>query len=108
MKICNAEYIFINKHPFLRLEVDDKKALIGELKWSMVEAGYIYLSSSESDVNWETILPEIHIPASETMNELNLKGFTNNPTIVAMARDYWKAINHLDGKKFQEGPVNIP
>lgn len=108
MDISAAEYITIDRHPFLRLIIDGKEALIGEFKWSILELGVVPLRSRNPDVDWDTILPEIHIPATEETDPLELKGFTNDPTIIEMTHTFWKSINHLDGKKFSNGPVLIP
>lgn len=106
MNINRAEYVWIDRRPFLRLMIDGKEALIGEFKWSLLELGYVPLHSGA--VNWEELLPEIHIPANEDHDSIELRGFTNDPVVIKMARSYWKAINHLDGEKFSEGPVLIP
>lgn len=107
MKILAAEYITIDKHPYLRLNIDGKEALIGDFKRSILELGVVPLRSRNAEVDWETILPEIHIPATAGTDPIDLKGFTNNPTIIEMTHEFWKAINHLDGKKFSNGPVPI-
>ena len=108
MNINNAEYITIDAHPYLRLVIDDKEALIGELKWSIRELGYVPLTCRDFKVDWSEILPTIHVPATQTRREFTLKGFTDDPIIVKMAHAYWKAVNHLDGEKFEKGPVPIP
>ena len=102
MDISEAEYITIDKHPYLRLIIDGKEALIGDFKWSTLELGVVPLRSRNDEVDWEAILPEIHIQA------MDFKGYTNNLTIIEMTHEFWKAINHLDGKTFKNGPVTIP
>ncbi len=102
MDITKAEYITIDQHPFLRLIIDGKEALIGDFKWSLLELGVVPLHSRDPDVNWETILPEIHIPATEYTDSIDFKGFTNDPVIIQMAYEFWKAIN---SNKFSDGPI---
>jgi|GEM_PF-3185488 len=108
MNITKAEYVTIDKHPFLRLLIDEKEALIGEFKWSTLKLGVVQLRSRNPEVDWENLLSEIHIPATEETDSIDFKGYTNNPTIIEMTHEFWKAINHLDGKRFINGPVLIP
>jgi hypothetical protein len=104
MNITKAEYLLIEGHPFLRLKIDGKEALIGEFKYSILECGYVPLSSRDPNVDWGEILPEGYIPDYN----MTLTGFTNDPVILKMTHSFWKAINYIDGEKFKEGPVLIP
>lgn len=104
MNITKAEYIRIEGHPYLCLQIDEKEALVGEFKYSMLLEGCIPLRTRDPNVNWDELLPEIKLPGFET----SLRGFTNHPVIIAMAQEYWKAVNRLEGQKFHEGPVPIP
>lgn len=108
MDISQAEYITIDKHPFLRLIIDGKEALIGDFKWSILELGLVQLRSRNPLVDWETSLPKIQIPDTKETDPFEFKGYTNNPAIIEMAHEFWKAINYLEGKKFNNGPVPIP
>lgn len=108
MNVTQAEYIRIDDHPFLRLIIDDKEALVGDFKWGILKLGYVPLHSRMEGVSWEKLLPEIHIPATEESDSIDLKGFTNDPLILKMAHSYWNAINQLEGEKFEEGPLSVP
>jgi hypothetical protein len=108
MNITEAEYIKIDGHPFLRMIIDGKEALVGDFKWPILQLGFVPLHSRDPEVDWSKILPPIILPRPESEGEpLKLEGFTGDPIIISMAHDFWKAINHLDGKKFIEGPIQI-
>lgn len=105
MNITYAEYKIINEYPYLRVIIDGKEAIIGNFKKSLLDLGYVPLKSRE--VAWETLLPKIHLNTQNDSEPIELKGFTNDPKIIELAKKYWKAINHLDGQKFEEGPITI-
>jgi hypothetical protein len=101
MKITEAEYITIDDNPFLRLVIDEKEALVGDLKGLLLDDGYVPLISRHRDVDWSQILPPIVIRVNE--ETFTLYGCTDDPVIVKMALNYWKAVNDT----FVEGPINI-
>ncbi len=108
MNINEAEYISLEKHPYLRLIIDGKEALIGDFKKSILDLGYVPLRSRDPAVAWETLLPTIYIAPTESQSELELQGFTNDPIILKMSHTYWNAINHIGEEKFTLGPISIP
>ncbi|MBA3237110.1 MAG: hypothetical protein H0T62_02015 [Parachlamydiaceae bacterium] len=108
MNITKAEYIAVDGHPYLRVIMDGKEAIIGDLKLTVLEMGYVQLESSDKDVNWTEILPPIKITFKDSDQEHILRGFTNDPVIVKMASIFWNAINNIEGEKFKVGPIPIP
>lgn len=108
LKVEKADYIFIDKFPMLRLIVNGKEALIGDFKAAILNLGYVPLASNDPEVNWSQLLQPVVLPKTEEHRELTLEGFTSDPVIIHMAKEYWKAINWVDGRKFKEGPVPIP
>jgi hypothetical protein len=107
MKISKAEYILLDGRPFLRVVIDGKEAIIGNIKWSVLQLGYVPLTSRDPAVDWDQILPKASLPETEKENAVDLTGFTDNINIVKLATKYWNAINSLNGEKFVEGPVNF-
>jgi hypothetical protein len=105
MKISDAQYILIDGHPFIKMKLDGKEAMIGEFKYSMLELGCVPLFSRDITVNWEAILPPIRIYEQQSKRELILRGCTNDPGVIAIAHTYWKSINNLEGLSFHEGPI---
>ena len=108
MNIESAEYVYIDNYPFLRLVIDNREALIGDFKYSIFLMGFVPLSSEHQSVDWRNILPRVTIPATKSTPELVLEGFTNDPTILKLTKEYIEAVNHTHGKKFKEGPVAFP
>jgi len=110
MKIESAKYVVYSERPFLELVVDGKRTLIGDFKENLfLEEGVVPLHSLEKDFKWEDVLPEITLPAKPErgQGEHVLRGFTKDPVIIGLARDYLCAINRIEGKKFIEGPLEI-
>ncbi len=110
MKVESAKYIIYSERPFLELVVDGKRTLIGDFKENLfLEEGVVPLHSLEKDFKWEDVLSEIVLPARPERGQSKhiLRGFTKDPVIVQLTRDYLCAINHLEGKKFVEGPLKI-
>jgi len=108
MKIENARYQYIEKHPVLLVDIDGKEALIADFKHSVLELGYVPLASRDPSVDWEKILPKVKLPATENHFEVTLTGAISDPIVLSLAEEYWKTINWVEGRKFQEGPVPIP
>ena len=117
MNVKAAEYIRNQGYPALVLrvevEINDRKkkkeleALIADFKKGLLDEGFVHLGSREVGVDWDEILPKKRIDKDLGYGE-ELIGFTNDPVVVQLARDYYKAVNKEDGKVFKEGSVPIP
>lgn len=108
LNIQKAEYIYNHGYPALVLTIDKKEALISDFKKRFLDLGFVPLGSRQIEVEWENILPRITIPKDNQHTEITLKGFTDDPVIVYLARDFYDAINHLNGKEFKVGEILIP
>lgn len=109
LQIKKAEYIFNQNHPALILTIDGKEALIADFKKPILDRGFVPLGSRDVEVEWRNILPEVTLPAdNNNETEITLRGFTNDPVIIKLARDFYDAINHLNGKTFTIGEIAIP
>ncbi len=105
-----ANYKFTDNYTVLELVINGKIALIGDVKKALLDLGYVYLISSTIGFNWEDVLPdkEVTVDDESADSPMTLTGCTDDPVIVQLTRDYWDAINELNGKVFKEGPVKIP
>ena len=109
MHISSAAYITIDRHPYLQLMIDQEgkqiEALVGDIKFSMLQLGYVPLTSRDPKVDWDELLPPIFVPEAPGRQALNLTGFTDDLTIVKLTRTFWEATN---SKGYKDGPVKIP
>lgn len=106
LEITEAQYVTINDHPFLRLIINNNEALIGDFKYSLLQRGFVPLTSSNANVDWEKILSPILLP-----DGFELKGFSCDPIIIKMAKDFWKASNDmakLDDFDGRDIPIPLP
>lgn len=107
-EIERAEYLYIDGYPTLSIIIDGKEALVEEFKHSILDKRYIPLVSRDETVNWSNILPEIAIQATANTPATTLRGYTDDPAVLELAHNFWKAVNNIDGKKFVPGPIDIP
>lgn len=72
---------------YLELTVNGKRALISseQIKLSLLKRGYVFLGPE-----WEARLPVIEVPPDPAarLNGLTLHGFTNDPEIARLVRDW--------------------
>ncbi len=106
MKVEKARYVYNENYPLLEMTIDGKSALVGEMKKFFLDLGYVRLGSRE--VMWEKVLPVLKTPKDCEIGEVELEGFTDDPVVVQLARDFWDATNGLNGKTFEEGEIGIP
>jgi len=85
-------------YPFLDLILDSEPVSISryQLKPSLVELGYVSLGPE-----WNDRLPEINLPRDEDSGrgEITLRGFTDDPGVVELARRF------LNDDDFKHGKV---
>ncbi len=76
-----------NGYPMLEIVVDGKKARLGfDNKLTLLDMGYVYLGSAfEGDPKYTHVLPE---DKADSRGEEVLEGFTNNPEIIAIFREW--------------------
>lgn len=116
MQIQSAKYLYGNQDiPVLEIELLDNEgqsgiAQIWEPKPTLLEEGFVFLHKVPGGTDWEHVLPPLDLPqnASTGRRAIQLKGFTNDSTIIKLARDYFDAINNRNGKHFEEGTVDVP
>lgn len=85
--IAKAQYLIIDERPVLRVEINGKEALISEINNRFLQKGLVPLTSRDASVNWEKSLPVIHFEGAD------LRGFTNDPVIVKLTKQFWKDCN---------------
>lgn len=82
-----SKTVIHNGYPVLEIAVDGKTARLGfDNKLTLLDMGYLYLGSAfEGDPAYTHILPE---DKEDSRGETVLEGFTDNPEIIAIFREW--------------------
>jgi hypothetical protein len=117
MKVTSARYVLLDVDgsiraddagggwPKLMLEIDGMPADVFEPKRNLLGLGYVFIGAE-----WEDRLEplELHHDPSDPRTPdgiLILRGFTCDPVVVQLARNFADAV---DSDTFKPGPVRIP
>lgn len=86
----------------LNINGEEARVYLEGLKKPLVDAGYIFLGSK-----WARKLDPIELPEGKAENEhdMTLEGFTDDPVIVRLVREYVARVN--DEPEYF-GPVDVP
>lgn len=105
MKVNLVEYVIKDDQPYAILSIEEKKAIIGDIKKPILDQGYVYLMTPEKSENWESILPVCTIYDERRKKAIKAKGFTSDSTIIKIAVQFWN--DSSDMKSFKQ-KINKP
>jgi hypothetical protein len=84
------------RYPALELEIDGKLVHIYDPSIVDIEHGFVRVMDIKEVPDLESVIPGVELEedfAKSCGYDVNLKMATNDPKIVALARDFWNAIN---------------
>jgi hypothetical protein len=93
-------------YPALELEIGGKLAYVYDPDINTIKDGFIQVTDLDGETDWQSILPPIKLDDGVARRHgvpTECKGAINDRRIVALANDFWHAINtegmFEDGKK---------
>ncbi len=104
MNIGQVRYVVQDgTYPLLEIDIEGETAVIGsDQKDVLLDMGYLFLMCLEDDPRFRFV---VDIPGEGGRKGQVLTGFTNDPRILEIYRQFGQAVR--DGS-FKEGPVDTP
>ena len=107
LNITQAAYAYNDGgRPILLLKINDHIATISAGQ-KFLEEGYVYLNTPETEFSWEDFLSKITVPPCELTDnrEMEIRGHTNNPTVVRMTKAFLEAVNNESFRPSRDIPI---
>jgi hypothetical protein len=89
-------------YPALELEIDGKLAYVYDPNINTIENGFIQVTNLDGVTDWNAILPPISLDADVAARlgmPSKCPGAISDRRVVALADDFWHAINDAGGFK---------